>query len=354
MKKYNAEIVKTIIESIFLTAGCCAEEASTIASSLVESNLCGHDSHGIVRTSRYIDFLKSGKVFANQKAEIVFDGGSIISFDGKMGFGQSIGKQVMKVLIKRAHKYGIALSTIKGAGHLGRMGAWAEYLSSELIISLHFLNTTGIANMVTPFGGKDKRLSPSVFCVGIPGDKDEPVIYDITSAATAEGKLFVARNSNQPVPEGMIVTKNGTPTTDPNDFYDGGAILPFGEHKGSGLNIISDLLSGALSGGGCTAPGVSVLENTMTSIAIDLSVFPEKETILNEIKRFKNWVKSSTPVDRAKPVIFPGERSRNNRDDRTKNGIPIDEQTFLEICEAGKAVGLSDGKVHNLLAEAKK
>lgn len=354
MRKYNAEVVKDIVESIFLAAGCGEEEAGTIAGSLVESNLCGHDSHGIVRTSRYIDFLKNGKVFANREVELIFDGGSIISFDGKMGFGQSIGKQVMKTLGERAHKYGIVLSTLKGAGHLGRMGAWAEYLASEQIISLHFLNTTGIANMVTPFGGKDKRLSPSVFCVGIPGVDDEPVIYDITTAATAEGKLFVAKNSNQQVPEGMIITKDGDPTTDPNDFYDGGAILPFGGHKGSGLNIITDILSGALSGGGCTAPGVSVLENTMTSIAIDLSVFPGKDIILDEISRFKDWVKSSTPIDKASPVLIPGERARKNRGYRKKNGISIDDQTFIEICEAGKSVGLGYEKTDELLRKAQK
>lgn len=354
MQKYDAEAARQVIESIFSAAGCREEEARTISESLIESNLRGHDSHGVVRTLRYITFLKNGEVQINQKAELIFDGGSLVSFDGNMGFGQSIGKQVMQVLADRARKHGIAMSTVRRTGHLGRVGAWAEGLARMEMVSLHFLNTTGLANLVTPYGGKERRLSPSVFCVGIPGGAEDPVILDMTTAATAEGKLLVAKNHNQNVPEGMILTSEGEPTTDPNDFYSGGAILPFGGHKGSGLNLIADMMSGALSGGGCTAPGVDVLENTMTSIAIDLSRLPDPASVSQEVATFRKWVTSCTPIDPSNPVIFPGEKESITLTDRQMTGIPIDDQTLSEICEAGNEVGIAKEKISDMLKQAKK
>ena len=143
---------------------------------------------------------------------------------------------------------------LRNCGHLGRLGDWAEMAAEAGQVSLHFLNTSG-AQRVAPFGGSDRRLSTNPMAIGVPLAGAPPAILDITTSTVAEGKLMVASNKGEHVPEGWIVDKHGRPTTDPKDFYDGGALLTIGAHKGSGLSILTDLLAGAVTTGSSSDPG---------------------------------------------------------------------------------------------------
>ncbi len=350
MKVVAAERLERAVARIFEAAGVEGEEAGRVARHLVDSNLCGHDSHGVARTLRYVQFLRDGSVKAGQSIEVLFDGGALLALNGRMGLGQTIGEQAMDLLAERALAHGIALVTIRGAGHLGRLGDWAERLAGHGLASLHFLNTTGLGLMVTPFGGTDRRLSPCPLAICVPVTGRDPLLLDITTAMTAEGKLMVARNKGEQVPEGIIVDKEGRPTTSPEVFYAGGSILPFGGHKGAGLNVLTDILAGALSGGGCTAPGVKTLENTMTSIAIDIGRLPEPEAMTAEIIRFADWVKGSPPADPERPVLLPGEMEAATRRRRTAEGIPLDDGSWGDILAAADLVGLPREEVERLAA----
>src|SRR3954454_7059166 len=142
---------------------------------------------------------------------------------------------------------------LRNCGHLGRLGDWAEMAAAAGQVSLHFLNTSG-AQRVAPFGGSDRRLSTNPISIGIPVADAEPVILDVTTSTVAEGKLMVAVNKGEQVPAGWIIDRDGKATTDPRDFYDGGALLTVGAHKGSGLSIVTDLLAGAVSTGRSSDP----------------------------------------------------------------------------------------------------
>ena len=161
---------------------------------------------------------------------------------------------------------------LRNCGHLGRLGDWAEMAAEAGQVSLHFLNTSG-AQRVAPFGGSDRRLSTNPMAIGVPLAGGPPAILDITTSTVAEGKLMVALNKGEQVPEGWIVDKHGKPTTDPKDFYDGGALLTIGAHKGSGLSILTDLLAGAITTGRSSDPDDTVLRNNMLSIYIAPAVY---------------------------------------------------------------------------------
>ena len=169
---------------------------------------------------------------------------------------------------------------------------------------LHFLNTSG-AQRVAPFGGSDRRLSTNPITVGVPVASGDPVILDVTTSMVAEGKLFVASNKGEQVPPGWIIDKHGQPTTDPKDFYDGGALLTVGAHKGSGLSIIADLLAGAISTGRSSDPEDTVLRNNMLSIYIAPAVYDSEGAVPREIARFVAWVKASPPSVPGEPVLLP-------------------------------------------------
>lgn len=328
------------VSNVMRGAGCAPEEADAVASRLVSSNLAGHDSHGVLRVPKYLDWVKDGTLRPNQRASIVFDAGSVIIIEGNQGFGQVIGEQAGALGIARAKQAGISLVGLRNAGHLGRVGDWADLAADAGQVSLHFLNTSG-AMRVAPYGGADRRLSTNPLTVGVPRANGEHVILDMTSSMVAEGKLMVAMNKGKDVPEGWIIDKDGRPTTDPKDFYDGGSLLTVGAHKGSGLSVIIDLLSGALTGGRSSDPDDSVMRNNMLSIYIDPGFYDKTHGIAVEIERFVEWVKASPPAVPGQPVLAPGDVERRNTQTRKAGGVPLDDTTIAQLREAAKSVGVS-------------
>ncbi len=238
---------------------------------------------------------------------------------------------------------------LRNCGHLGRVGDWAELAAAQGQVSLHFLNTSG-AQRVAPFGGSDRRLSTNPITIGVPVAGGDPVILDVTTSTVAEGKLFVAINKGEQVPPGWIIDKHGQPTTDPKDFYDGGALLTVGAHKGSGLSIVVDLLAGALSTGKSSDPDDTVLRNNMLSIYIAPAVYDEDGAIAREIARFVAWVKASPPAVPGQPVLMPGEVERSTRGRRTLEGIAVDDKTWMDILDAAKSVGIAATRVEAIVA----
>ncbi len=326
---------------IFLAAGCNPSESQCISNNLVDANLCGHDSHGVIRIMQYIEYLRAGTICPGKQMEVVGETSTSIVVDGHLGWGQVICGQTMEAVARKAKQSGLAMSAIRNSGHMGRVGYWAEQLANEDLISLHFLNTTGKGMMAVPFGGTDRRLSLCAMAACVPVEQRPPLLLDFTTTVMAEGKLRVALNQGVAVPPGTIVDKQGQPTTDPKAFYDGGALLPIAAHKGHGLNMIADILSGALSGGGCTAPDVTTLQNTLTTIAIDPTPLVDRQAYFTEIKRYCDWVTDSPPQTPGNDVLAPGEMEHQTRLQRKQNGILLDDTTWKQIIEIAQSFGLS-------------
>ena len=229
------------------------------------------------------------------------------------------------------------------------MGDWAELAADAGQVSLHFLNTSG-GLRVAPFGGSDRRLSTNPITIGIPVAGDDPVIMDMTTSMVAEGKLMVALNRGEPVPEGWIIDPQGRPTTDPQDFYAGGALLTVGGHKGSGLSIVTDLLAGAITTGKSSDPTDQVLRNNMLSIYIAPAVYDPAGAVARETARFIAWVKASPPVRPDAPVLLPGELERTTRAARREQGIPLDDKTRTDLIAAADSVGIARDRAEALAA----
>ncbi len=328
--------------------GCSEEEASTVARRLVDSNLVGHDSHGVIRVGKYLEWMRAGWIRPNQSPSVVFESDAMAIVDGNRGFGQVVGEFAGKLGTTKAAKTGIAMIGLRNCGHLGRVGDWAELAAATGQVSLHFLNTSG-AQRVAPFGGSDRRLSTNPITIGIPVNGGDPVIVDITTSMVAEGKLFVAINKGEQVPAGWIVDKNGRPTTDPDDFYAGGALLTVGGHKGSGLSIAVDLLAGAISTGKSSDPRDTILRNNMLSIYIAPQIYDAEGTVSDEVSRFLQWVKASPPATPGQPVLLPGEVERASRALRIAQGIPIDDKTWADLVAAAESVGISAAAAETMI-----
>ena len=348
MRTVGARPLVELVTEIMHGAGCNSAEAATIARRLVDFNLVGHDSHGVLRVGKYLEWMREGWVKPNQIPSIVFDSDAIAIVDGNRGFGQVVGEFAGKIGIAKAAKAGIALVGLRNCGHLGRVGDWAELAAEANQVSLHFLNTSG-AQRVAPFGGSDRRLSTNPITIGVPVAGGDPIIVDMTTSMAAEGKLMVALNRGERVPEGWIIDKHGQPTTEPKDFYDGGALLTVGGHKGSGLSIVTDLLAGAISTGKSSDPADDVLRNNMLSIYIAPQVYDAQGAVAAEIARFAAWVKASPPARSETPVLLPGDVERMTRKERSSRGVPVDDKTCADLIDAGASVGMTRERVQAML-----
>jgi uncharacterized oxidoreductase len=339
-----ADRLRELTARIFEAAGCTAIEAQRIAVHLVEANLVGHDSHGVIRVASYVQWLKNGKVFANRTIDVVLENDVLAVVDGGFGFGQSIGEQAMELGIAKSARHGVSVIALRNSGHLGRIGDWPLMAARAGRLSLHFVNTSGAGILVAPFGGINRRLSANPIAAGVPIAGAAPLILDISACTLAEGKIRVALNKGVPVPENCIIDSKGQPTTDPRIFYANppGAILPIAGHKGYGLGILCEVLAGALTGGGCSNPAnADKVVNGMLSIFLDPSRFRDDAGFTAEIERFIAWVKSSEKTSPDAVILMPGEIEERTKAQRLRDGIEIEDTTWAQITGAATSVGVA-------------
>jgi uncharacterized oxidoreductase len=344
-KHVAADALTAYAHAMFAAVGSDGAEAAQLAAHLVEANLLGHDSHGIIRVPKYIAWAQAGDVLPNRHTALVVDRGPLLVVDGGLGYGQVIAREAMGLVAERASRFGLAAVAIRNTAHLGRIGAWAEQLALAGLLSVHFVNTTGFGILVAPYGGSDRRLSANPIAAGAPGPRG-PIVLDIATSTIAEGKLQVALNAGKPVSPGAILDGAGRPTTDPAAFYASppGAILPFGGHKGSGLSFFCEILAGALSGAGTSHPdnpSASALVNNMLSIAFDPAAFDPSGGYAAELQRLTDWVCASPPTEPGGAVLLPGEIEARTQSVRAREGIPLDTATWDQLAAAGRTLGIA-------------
>ncbi|HUZ65377.1 MAG TPA: malate/lactate/ureidoglycolate dehydrogenase [Acetobacteraceae bacterium] len=349
------EVLRDHIGRIFTAAGCEAAESARIARYLVSANLAGHDSHGVIRVPRYVQWLQEGKVKAGQTITVVVDGPSHAVVDGNGGFGQTIAPLAVDLGIAKARAAGMAIVALRNSGHIGRVGDWGERAAEAGLVSIHFVNVAA-GEIVAPFGGVDRRFATNPFCIGIPQPEGPPLLLDFATSLVAEGKVLVASNGGKKVPDGALIAPDGQLSADPRTLYgpiEGthvrdpakgqGALRTFGEHKGSGLAFMCEILAGCLTGGGTAGPipggKRGRITNGMLSIYLDPASFGAAHFVA-EARAYADYVKSSRHVAPGGEVLVPGEPEARTRDARTRNGIPLQADTWAAIRATGKALGL--------------
>jgi uncharacterized oxidoreductase len=331
------ERLREIARGVFVAAGSSDAEARIVADHLVDANLKGHDSHGIIRVSKYVDWVRKGELIPNRHAEVVTDRGALLVVDGAFGYGQVVGREAMALMAKRTREHGFCAAGIRNTGHLGRIGAWPEQLAAEGLTSIHFVNTSGYGILVAPHGGSDRRLSANPIAAGCPGAGGRPIILDVATSVVAEGKIQVARNRGEKLKPGLVIDGRGRPTTEPAAFYADppGAIFPIAGHKGSGLSLFCEILAGSLTGGGSSHPKSPTawrLVNNMLSIAFDPKAIPDAD-FCADVSRLVTWVAASPPAEPGEKVRLPGEIEDETEAARLKTGIPLDAETRRQLSQ---------------------
>ena len=330
---------------VFEGAGMPADEAALVARSLVLSNLAGHDSHGVIRVTQYVDALKKGIVKAGQQIRIVREADASAVVDGGWGFGQTVCHQAMDLAIEKARARSVGIVEMFNSSHIGRLGEYVEAAARAGLIGLVTCNNHGGGQLLCPYGGIDARMSPNPIAVGVPKGGDYPIVVDMTTSVVAEGKIRVMRNRGEDLPEGWAIDSEGKPITSPQDFYGPprGAILPFGgiaAHKGYALAVVLDILAGALGGAGCSCEGGPSGGNGVFLMAIDIKAFTGEDTFQGEVDTFVDYLRSSRLAEGFDEILMPGEVEHRTRMQRERDGISVDDETWRQIQEKGREVGV--------------
>jgi hydroxycarboxylate dehydrogenase B len=351
----HSKELTTLVTSVLEAVGSTTHEANTVAENLVLANLCGHDSHGVGMVPRYVDAVREGGLIPNTSVQIRKDAGSMLGLDGARGYGQIVGVQAMDLAVERVRAHGSCIVALAGAHHLGRIGHFAEHLAAQGYVSIHFVNVLA-RSLVAPWGGSDARFGTNPMCVGVPLGTDAPsgtdassgdrgsFILDFATSRVAQGKMRVAYNKGERVDEGLLIDHHGKPTTHPRVVVTPetdasgqalwGALLPFGEHKGSGLAMACELLGGALTGGGTWHQPNNTrrsIYNSMFSIVIDPKAVGDATGFEQQALAFIDWCKASPAANANSPVRYAGEPERAKRVERTRDGIEIDDGTWKEL-----------------------
>lgn len=338
----RAESLIELVVAIFVRAGCTAPIAEQVARSLVDSNLAGHDSHGVSTIPIYLQSIRAGELRVDALPIELLRQESLVLIDGRHAFGQVCGAYAMRLGVDIARARGAAVVALRNSFHLGRIGAYGEQCAREGMVSMHFVNAHYPAN-VAPFGGSEARLTTNPICFAAPG---EPLfIHDTTTSATAAGKIRMAQNRGERVAEGLIVDADGHSTTDPASLFADppGALLPMGGHKGYGIALACEILAGALTGGGPNLPGrraQSRILNHMLTVILSPDSFGEAEVFQEQLSAYFDYVKSAKRQADCAEILMPGEPEARTRLARA-GGIPIDRGTWNLLRDAALELGVA-------------
>ena len=345
MPTFSAEYLKELGSKIFKAYGVPEREAVQVAGSLVQSNLFGHDSHGVIRVLQYVQAIQSGDIQAGARIEVERETATTAALNGHWGFGQVIARKAADMAIGKARDAGVCCITVRQSNHVGRLGEYPTIAAEQDMIAIATVNNHGAARRLAPWGGMDGRMSPNPISFAAPTDRGRPVLVDITSTVVAEGKVRVMRNRGARIPEGWILDAEGRPSTDPNDLYGPppGALLPFGGivgHKGYALGVMVDILSGALSGAGCSRKDATRIGNAFFITVIDIARFVPVEAFKAQVSDFVAYIKSSRKLPGVDEILIPGEPEYRTMEKRLREGIFVEEETWRQIRELAEKVGL--------------
>lgn len=332
-----AERIEAFCKNVLLKLGTPKEGASVVAAHLVDSDLRGVRSHGLLRLIRYVDQIDSGYIANKASITCTQVASNLLQVDANKNFGIIGFHRLIPELVALARIAGIAGGAVVNCAHTGRLGAYTELLAREFMWS-NIFGGGGNKRLkeVAPFGGRKGVFDTNPYAFSMPLDGGRVSTSDFATSATAQGKLLVFRTNNTPVPEGWIIDRNGLPTSDARAFYDGGAMLPSAGAKGYGMGFMAELFGDAVLG--------TPHELNWFMVAVDLNRFVKRDSYFSAASHLRKEIESCPPAAGFSKVMWPGQPELETAVRQEANGIEYsdDEIRSLASLEARFSLTLVD------------
>lgn len=313
--------------------------ALIVAEALRGANLEGHDSHGMLRMSKYSASVREGRVHPQARAEVVRRHGATACVSARWGWGQPAARLAAQTASEIAGELGVGAVVLQDSPHIGRLADYVELIAAEGRIGMALTNTGAI---VAPFGGRERRLGTDPIAFAIPRARGRrPLMVDFATSVIAEGKVRVAAAAGQPVPPGSVIDREGAPSEDPQALFAGGALLTAQGHKGYGLAVAIEALGGAMSGMGPAMIPDFGHGNGAFMLALEIEAFAGVARFARQIEEMAESLKSSAPMPGATEVLLPGEPEQRSAERRLREGIPVAEPIWAELSGIADELGVT-------------
>lgn len=336
------DVLRRFASDCYAKMGVPAEAADLVADSLVQADLWGHQSHGVMRIFWYAARLRSGAMSATVEPQLDGGFGAIATMEGGGGIGQVVARAAMQRAISMAKDHGIGAVAVRNSGHFGTAMYFTRMAAEAGCIG--FLSTNASPAMA-PWGGMEKRVGNNPWSWSAPAGRHAPMMLDIANTAVARGKLYLARQRGEAIPDTWAIDAQGNATVDPAAGI-AGTILPMAGHKGYAISVIMDMLSGVLTGSrfgpGVTGPyvpdGVSGVGHL--ALAIDIKAcrpLPEFEA---DMERMIEGLKSTPRQPGVAEIFYPGELEASSDLRLRRDGISLPDDTLADLRQEAAKIGI--------------
>ena len=354
-KLFPIETLREFCTRVFIHFRVSQSDATQAADVLAAADLRGIDSHGVARMSSYVALLSEGLINPNPQVKVVRSTPSTATVDGDNGLGLVVGPRANQMAIDMAEKAGSGWVSVMNTNHFGIAGYYVLKAVARDMIGWAMTNSTAI---VAPLWGTERMLGTNPIAVAFPGKNEPPIVVDMATCTAAYGKIEIALRKGEKIPEGWAIDNQGRVTTDPADVLAGGALLPLGSdrerggHKGYGLAVVVDLLSGALSGAnwGPFAPPFALRQTVPTRSvgkgighffgALRIDGFIDADSFKSQVDEYIHVFRAAKPAPGTSGPLIPGDPEREAEFIRREKGVPLILPVIEELRGISKQTGI--------------
>ncbi len=319
-------------------------DADITASLMVKSDLAGADGHGIFRLPAYLKRIRAGGINLSPNIHVEREQGATALINGDNALGHLVMNKAVELAIKKVKQHSVCWIGSHYGNHSGAASVYVRKLAEQGYIGIYM--AVGNANHMAPWGGIDLLLSTNPIAIAVPAGDHPTVLLDIATTVAAYGKVKVAAQKGESIPEGWMIDRQGNPIIDPQKSAEG-SLLPIGGYKGYGLAVMIGLLAGALNNAAVGKGTIDfnahhdLITNTgQTIIAVDPSAFGDKDAFIGRVIDLVTDLKNSSTLPGVKEIRVPGDGAAKTMLERTKAGIPISPELLEALNTCAKECGI--------------
>lgn len=345
----SPERLRDFVARVYRSIGVPEADAAFVADTLVQADLWGHQSHGVLRLGWYYARLLSGAMKPVTEPDTVVDGGAVAVIDGKDGVGQVVARHATEEAVRRARMHGVGVVSVRNSNHFGTCMYFTGMGARAGCITL--LTTNGGPNMA-PWGGMQKMIGTNPWSVGAPAGRHAPMIMDVANSGVARGKIFLAQQRRETIPATWAIDKDGAPTTDPRAALEG-FILPMAGHKGYAIGVMVDMLSGVLSGSAFLDDVHGPYDPVNRSgaghffAAFNLEAFQPRAQFDARMEEYIARLKAVPVAAGHEGVYYPGELEARNDASNRQHGLVLPADTLADLERVGRQAGIGNFRLRD-------
>jgi LDH2 family malate/lactate/ureidoglycolate dehydrogenase len=331
--RVHAQRLTEFAALVLSAVGVPDTDARLVADSLVTADMWGHQSHGVMRLSWYVNRIRAGVMNSVTTPETVSDSGPLAVVDGHNGVGQVLAAFAAREAVRRAEDYGVGVVAVRNSNHFGTAAYFTRMAARDGCAAIL---TTNASPAMAPWGGRQKTVGTNPWSIAAPAGKYDVIVMDIANTVVARGKVYLAKQRAEPIPPGWAIDAEGVPTTEPAAAIEG-VILPMAGHKGYAIALMMDVLSGVLTGSafGSAVSGPYQFDKRSGCghlfIALHVAAFGDPDGFARRMEQLIDEVKAVPLAQGFAEVFYPGELEARAERDNLKQGLSLPEQTLDDL-----------------------